>query len=567
MAEPCFIQVILPLKLEWEPYYRIPEGMQVKVGDRVRVLFAGAFYVACVSGTGVRPGLSPEKIQPVEGVEDKLPAISEQEILFWKTLSQYYLCTIGEVYKAAYPSMKNHGSRLSAAERMELPSPMPDKIGESLLPSIREGLQGGKPVLLTGISALQKREIYLKLAEESLAAGKSVLVLVPEIALAENYPCTLKYHSGLSPARRKLVEQQIRTGEPQLILGTRSALFLPFRSLGLVIVDEEQDPSYKQDSPAPRYHARESAIMLASIHKAGVLLSSSSPSLESVYNAQNGRFIRVGLKEDPVSRGKEDWEIIDTVAEYRKKGMVGSLSLKLLAHIKETMDAGQQVLLVGPKRTFEEGRKLEAEVQELYPQARIGLLDGTPEDQAQTIRAFSEGEFDIMMGNTFTTRGFESDNIGLVALLAADGILSRQDFRADERAFQLLGRFRHPGRRFVIQTREPAHPVFSALVEGGDFLSRLLEERRFCHYPPYTRLVKLLLKDSNEKRREYLSRELLAQLKPLGIPMEAYKDEIRLLFPRDRALTDRKQKMAATVASFEKARKYTGHIIIDVDPA
>lgn len=567
MAEPCFIQVILPLKLEWEPYYRIPEGMQVKVGDRVRVLFAGAFYVACVSGTGVRPGLSPEKIQPVEGVEDKLPAISEQEILFWKTLSQYYLCTIGEVYKAAYPSMKNHGSRLSAAERMELPSPMPDKIGESLLPSIREGLQGGKPVLLTGISALQKREIYLKLAEESLAAGKSVLVLVPEIALAENYPCTLKYHSGLSPARRKLVEQQLRAGEPQLILGTRSALFLPFRSLGLVMVDQEQDPSYKQDSPAPRYHARESAIMLASIHKAGVLLSSSTPSLESVYNAQNGRFIRVGLKEDPVSRGKEDWEIIDTVAEYRKKGMVGSLSLKLLAHIKETMDAGQQVLLVGPKRTFEEGRKLEAEVQELYPQARIGLLDGTPEDQAQTIRAFSEGEFDIMMGNTFTTRGFESDNIGLVALLAADGILSRQDFRADERAFQLLGRFRHPGRRFVIQTREPAHPVFSALVEGGDFLSRLLEERRFCHYPPYTRLVKLLLKDSNEKRREYLSRELLAQLKPLGIPMEAYKDEIRLLFPRDRALTDRKQKMAATVASFEKARKYTGHIIIDVDPA
>ncbi len=567
MAEPCFIQVILPLKLEWEPYYRIPEGMQVKVGDRVRVLFAGAFYVACVSGTGVRPGLPPEKIQPVEGVEDKLPAISEQEILFWKTLSRYYLCTIGEVYKAAYPSMKNHGSRLSAAERMELPSPMPDKVGESLLPSIREGLQGGKPVLLTGISALQKREIYLKLAEESLAAGKSVLVLVPEIALAENYPCTLKYHSGLSPARRKLVEQQIRTGEPQLILGTRSALFLPFRSLGLVIVDEEQDPSYKQDSPAPRYHARESAIMLASIHKAGVLLSSSSPSLESVYNAQNGRFIRVGLKEDPVSRGKEDWEIIDTGAEYRKKGMVGSLSLKLLAHIKETMDAGQQVLLVGPKRTFEEGRKLEAEVQELYPQARIGLLDGTAEDQAQTIRAFTEGEFDIMVGNTFTTRGFESDRIGLVALVAADGILSRQDFRADERAFQLLGRFRHPGRRFVIQTREPAHPVFSALVEGGDFLSRLLEERRFCHYPPYTRLVKLLLKDSNEKRREYLSRELLAQLKPLGIPMEAYKDEIRLLFPRDRALTDRKQKMAATVASFEKARKYTGHIIIDVDPA
>ncbi|MBQ9194511.1 MAG: hypothetical protein IJ152_02535, partial [Bacteroidales bacterium] len=241
--------------------------------------------------------------------------------------------------------------------------------------------------------------------------------------------------------------------------------------------------------------------------------------------------------------------------------------LKLLAHIKETMDAGQQVLLVGPKRTFEEGRRLETEVQELYPQARIGLLDGTAEDQAQTIRSFMEGEFEIMIVNAFTGRGFESEKIGLVALVSADGILSRQDFRADERAFQLLGRFRHPGRRFVIQTREPGHPVFSALMEGGDFLSRMLEERRFCHYPPYTRLVKLLLKDSNEKRREFLSRELMAELKPIDVPMEAYKDEIRLLFPRDKALVERKQKMALAVASFEKARKYTGHIIIDVDPA
>lgn len=568
MAQTCFIQLILPLKLEWHPYYRVPEGMQVKVGDRVRVCFAGAFYVACVSCVHVCPSIEEDKIQPIEGVVQDLPAITEEEILFWDTLSQYYLCTIGEVYKAAYPSMKHHGSRLKAPPVPEIQAPRLDEGEKSLLGQIRENLAGGgKPLLLTGLSAREKRDVCLSLAPEMLARGKSVLVLVPEIALAENYPCTLKYHSGLTPARRKLVEQQIRTGEPQLILGTRSALFLPFRSLGLVIVDEEQDPSYKQDSPAPRYHARESAIMLASIHKAGVLLAASTPSLESYYNALNGRFIRLGRKEDASSLDREKWEIIDIGAEYRKKGMVGSLSLKLLARIKETLDAGQQVLLAGPKRTFAEGRKLEAEVQELYPGARIALLDGTPEDQADTVRAFARGEFDILVGDNFTTRGFDSGNIGLVALLAADGILSRQDFRADERAFQLLGRFRHPGRRFVIQTREPAHPVFSALAEGGDFLSRLLEERRFCHYPPYTRLVKLLLKDSNENRREYLSRELMAQLQGLGVPMEAYKQEIRLLFPRDKALTDNKRKMALTVAAFEKARKYAGHIIIDVDPA
>ena len=103
-------------------------------------------------------------------------------------------------------------------------------------------------------------------------------------------------------------------------------------------------------------------------------------------------------------------------------------------------------------------------------------------------------------------------------------------------------------------------------MEDGDFLSRMLEERRLCHYPPYTRLVKLLLKDSNEKRREFLSREFMTELQAIGVPMEVYKDEIRLLFPRE-ALVERKQKLAATVASFEKARKYNGHIIIDIDPA
>ena len=236
MAELCYIQVILPLKLEWEPYYRIPEGMQVKLGDRVRVLFAGAFYVACVSGVHVQPSLTTDKIQAIEGVEDKLPAISEEEIQFWKTLSQYYLCTIGEVYKAAYPAMKNHGSRLKAAEHAELPVPGPEETDESLLSQIRRGFQADKPVLLTGVSAQKMRALYLKLAADTLAAGKSVLVLVPEIALSEAFPCTLKYHSGLSPAKRKVVEQQVRAGEPQLILGTRSALFLPFRRLGLVMV-------------------------------------------------------------------------------------------------------------------------------------------------------------------------------------------------------------------------------------------------------------------------------------------------------------------------------------------
>jgi primosomal protein N' (replication factor Y) len=222
---------------------------------------------------------------------------------------------------------------------------------------------------------------------------------------------------------------------------------------------------------------------------------------------------------------------------------------------------------------------MEEEVQEFCPKARIARLDGTAEDQEETIRAFAKGEFDILLGNTMTTRGFESEKLGLVALVAADSILSRQDFRADERSLQVLEQFRGRCRRLVIQTREPGHPVFSALQDGGDATARMLEERRVAGYPPFTRMIRISVKDSNEKRLEFLSRELAGELGSLGVPLEGpYPSsigpmredacrEIRLLLPRDKALTARKSAIGQTVTAFEQARKYPGHIAIDVDPA
>jgi primosomal protein N' (replication factor Y) len=217
---------------------------------------------------------------------------------------------------------------------------------------------------------------------------------------------------------------------------------------------------------------------------------------------------------------------------------------------------------------------MEEEVQEFCPDARLARLDGTAEDQEETIRTFAKGEFDILLGNTMTTRGFESDKLGLVALVAADSILSRQDFRADERSLQVLEQFRGRCRRLVVQTREPGHPVFSALQTGGDATARMLEERRLAGYPPFTRMVKLVVKDSNEKRLEFLTRELAGELNSLEVPVEGpYPSsigpmrEIRLLLPRDKALTARKRAIGQKVAAFEQARKYPGHIAIDVDPA
>ena len=577
MAGTCYIQVILPLKLEWEPYYKVPEGQEVKVGDRVRVIFANAFYVAAVSRVDVVPTLDPSRIVSIEALEQDLPAITQEEIGFWRIVADYYLCSVGEVYKAAYPQMKHHKSRLALPARREPADDLPLTQAQGVaMKAIHDGFAAGKTVLLKGSD---RWALYLKLALETLRAGKSVLYLLPEIAFSSQLvgsverviPSALLYHSGLTAGKRKLVAEVLRQGEPNLVLGTRSALFLPHHSLGLIIVDEEQDPSYKQDAPAPRYHARESAIMLAQIHGANVLLGSATPSLESVFNAGCGRFAMVSLEESTAS-AQSRIDIIDTGAEYRKKGMAGGFSLKLLEEIQQTLDAGEQVLLIGPRRTWASGQKMEEEVLEYCPKARIARLDGTPEEQAETLHSFAKGEFDILLGNTMTSRGFDSDKLGLAALVAADGILSRQDFRADERSLQVLESLRGRCRHLVIQTREPRHPVFSVLQEGGDATARMLEERRLAGYPPFTRMVKLLISDSNEKRLDFLSRELAGELAPVGVPVEGpYASgigrEIRLLIPRDKALTTRKRSIGQTVTTFEQARKYPGHIAIDVDPA
>ena len=591
MADERYIQVILPLKLEWEPFYTIPDGMEVKVGDRVRVFFAGAFYVACVSEIGTTPSPDIKRILPIELVEKDLPPIFVEEIRFWRAIAQYYLCSVGEVYKAAYPAMKHHKSRLAIPECLP-PSSKPQltQAQEEAIKIIRTGFQSGKTVLLNDESGSSRTDLYINLAAETLQKGESVLYLVPEIILssqlqeriAKTLPSVLVYHSHLTPGKRKQVAETVRKGEATIVLGTRSALFLPHHRLGLIIVDEEHDPSYKQDAPAPRYHARESAIMLAMIHRANVLLGSITPSLESIYNAECGRFVPVSIPSNEIAVSATEIEIIDTGAEWRKKGMAGSFSLKLLSQMKEVLDRGEQVLLLGPRRYYEQGKKLEDEVLEYFPNARVANLDvGTQTDLAETLQAFSEGEFDILMGSIIVSRGVSCKNLSLVAMVGLDSILARQDFRADERAYQLLVQFRGLCHRFVIQTREARHPVFVKLEQGESPVRQMLQERSQFGFPPFTRLIRIQIKDKSEQRLEYHSKQLansLNQFKPLsgcltgpytpgiGKQFEEYVREIRVVLPRDKALTERKTVLARSVGKYETDNKYIGHIVLDVDP-
>ncbi len=698
MGRKTFIQVILPLRLEWDPCYYLPEGMQAEVGSRVRVLFAHKEYIGAVSAVDVVPETAVERILPILSVESGLPQVLPEEIRLWKAVASYYLCSVGEVYKAAYPALKREQEAVEAREQERLEAKLEalrtkiekarradtreryadaaralearlqnreslpvlgdvdlTPVQETAAQRIREAFAQDKTVLLEGVTGSGKTEIYLKLTRETLLKGRSVLYLVPEIALSRQleeriaavFPDVQVFHSGESAARRRNVATRVREAGPYLVLGTRSALFLPHHGLGLIIVDEEHDTSYKQDSPAPRYNGRDTAVMLGIIQEAHVLLGSATPSLESLYNAEIGRYAKVELSERFHQGEQARIQIIDTVAERRKRGMEGSFSRKLLHEIQATLDAGEQVLVLRARRSYSPSlqctecgqipkcphchiplswhrqpdrllchycghtepytgtcpscggalqpigagtQKIEEELKAFFPESEIARLDSdTPDnEEAAIIQRFAAGEINILVGTQIITKGFDFDRLNLVAVIQADSLMGQQDFRADERAFQLLEQFRgRSGRRgksgrFIIQTREPQHPVYARL-QGGE--ADLLSERKLFGYPPYTRLVHVILKDPNGKRIDFLSRELrnalLAAFSETDTPpsvigpyapvVDRIGDEsvrqIRITFARNKALPALKQRLAQAVSDFGKERKYTAHLSIDVDPA
>ena len=743
MKQMKYISVILPLKLEWEPCYSLPEQEEAQVGDRVKVLFANREYFGVVSATDIKPDTDPKKIKPILFLERDMERILPEEIELWRTVADYYLCSTGEVYKAAYPYGKTSmeemratakskvrqrreklmnsivtkierlESRLDKKEAMLLKARKEStreaysqeilKLKEDIARSaealeaikadksesgqedgiykagaigltetqdkaygeIRQGFSEGKPVLLHGVTGSGKTEIYMKLAQEALAEGKNVLYLVPEIALSRQLEDRLSdifgdrlltFHSGESAASRRNVAETIRNGMGYIVLGTRSSLFLPHQDLGLIIVDEEHDSSYKQDSPAPRYNGRDTALMLHRIHACDIILGSATPSLEEIYNCEIKKHRLVELKERYHGSDDAEIEIIDTKAERRKNGMKGSFSRKLIDHIDRTIQNGGQVMILRSRRAWapvmqcdscgeilrcphcnvslsyhRNGRmtchycgyseaytgtcrkcggslmglgagtqKIEEEAAALFPNARIARLDSDTAQsktyETQTIRSFSKGEIDILIGTQIVSKGFDFSNLRLVAVIAADSLLGMQDFRADEKASQLLEQFRgRCGRReekglFIIQTSQPEHPVYQSFAKNGplDFSTALLMERKDFNFPPFSRIIEISIRDIYEDRVDRMSNEIGVQLRaaltsgrkslpdsPVTGPYvpvvdkvaDRYIRTIRVCLKKDRNLSISKAAVRNVIQEFEKKRKYDGHIIINVDPS
>lgn len=705
-----YVQVILPLKLEWVPFYKVPgHSTGICIGEKVRVKFAGRPYIGVVCNvTDTLPEDLPEsKVKEIDEIESALVRISPEIIDLWQKIADYYLCTVGEVYKTAYPASKLDQEAVKARlrERKEKKiaalkvkierakfertraryedelkaviesdgeqkptDPGTIELSEAQKTAynqIREAFKARKPVLLDGVTGSGKTEIYEKLALETMDHA-NVLYLVPEIALSRQLEERLRgvfgdrmlvFHSHESVASRGEVADRIadnkvtQDGKGYIVLGTRSALFLPHHDLGLIIIDEEHDGSYKQDSPAPRYNGRDVAVMLAaSQNGCGIVLGSATPSLESLYNCMAGRFFHVRLTERYHGAADSEVEVIDTKAERRKRGMMGSFSYKLIVHVNEALAAGGQVILLRSRRSYSpvlqcedcgsipkcpkcnqplslhvgaqerllchhcgysvrnEGKcscggtltgigagtqKIEEEARQLWPDVRIARLDSDVtvdrKAEAETIRDFAKGDIKILIGTQIVSKGFDFEGVSLVAVLQADSMLGIQDFRADEKAFQLLEQFRgRCGRRgdkglFVVQTANPEHPVYSRYVEheesedpAPDIRTRLLEERKDFNYPPFTRIIDISVNDDNEGRGEKMASALSNALyvaldKPIGSGCAEitgpFKNRLSVSLAKDRNLSTSKSAIVRAVHEFEKEYRYDGHIVLDVDPA
>lgn len=447
--------------------------------------------------------------------------------------------------------------------------------------------------LLHGVTSSGKTEIYIQLIQDVIAKGKQVLYLLPEIALTTQITERLKavfgnkllvYHSRFNDNERAEVwKKLIENDECQVILGARSSVFLPFKKLGLVIVDEEHESSYKQQDPAPRYNGRNAAIVLSSLYNVKTLLGTATPSIETYHNALSERYGLVKLTKRHEEVELPEIHAINTKELRKRKQMKSILSPPLIEQMEKALENKEQIILFQNRRgfapllecktcswtpkclhcdvslTYHKGQRLmvchycgavysiptecsecktptmevlgygteriEELVTEVLPQASVARmdLDTTRSKRAyeNIISDFEANRTNVLIGTQMVSKGLDFDNVSTVGILNADNMLNYPDFRAHERAFQLMmqvsGRAGRRNKRglVLLQTAHPGHPIISYIRNNDyeSFYETQIEERRLFRYPPFYRLIEIVIKGKEERMTDDLSMEFARTLR------------------------------------------------------
>ncbi len=579
----AIVAVELPINKLFQ--YSIPVEFESQVipGRRVIVPFKQHRVAGCV--VDLTDKSSFPGIKPVESLPGAFPCMNQEMLKLTRWISEYYFCPWGEVLKAALPACvrrirKRAMPVISRGEGGIAERSMPFRLNTEqeealglLLKSVEKGKSG--VFLLHGITASGKTEIYLQAIAYVLEREKQAIVLVPEISLTpqtserfeERFGKKIALlHSHLTDSQRYRTWKRISSGEAEIVIGPRSAIFAPVKDLGLIIVDEEHENSYKQ-MESPRYHLREAAIMRGKLNKAPVLLGSATPSIESYYNAQRGQYGLIKLTGRIDDRALPDVDIIDMRDEkshilsaylkqelekrlFRKERVIlflnrrgfSSFSLcrrcgyvvrckkcsvsltyhassgSLVCHYCNYEEKPQKVCPQcgsGYLRRLGVGtQQVEKEVLRLFPKARVQRMDSDSTSvrgsHMRIFNAFKRGEIDILIGTQMIAKGLDIPEVTLVGVISADTALNFPDFRASERTFQLLtqvagraGRGDIPG-KVIIQTFNPGHYAIAAAKNHDyeGFYKKELEFRRQLLYPPFSHLIILTVTGKKQETVE-----------------------------------------------------------------
>ena len=528
------------------------------------------------------------------------------------------------------------------------------------LDQVQSQLKDKDVILLEGVTSSGKTEIYIKIIEDYLDKEMQVLYLLPEISLTTQIIQKLKihfgdkisvFHSRYSLNERTEVWENIKKNQnkSRLIVGARSSVFLPFQNLGLIIIDEEHEISYKQQEPSPRYNARDSAIYLSKLNNSKVILGSATPSIESSFNAKNNKYGYVKLKERFGNIEMPNIFTIDMKNELKHE-YSSIFSLRLVEEIEKTIKDGKQVILFRNRRGYspqwlcdscgqnvmcdncdvsltyhissnslkchycgfsskaekkcstcgfdtmiykgDGTQQIEEVIKEIFPDVRSKRMDWDSTRGKwsfdKIINSFANHEVDILIGTQMITKGLDFKNVNLVGVLNTDHFLNFPDFRAHEKAFQVLtqvaGRSGRSGQRgkVFLQTYQPEHPIIKNVINNDydEMYNNQLIERKDYNYPPFVRLIRITLKDKSYEKlnssSDWINKVMRANYKGIVLgPVYPEVSRIKNKYHKEfliklgglKELNNFRNTFQSIIKSFDSISKYRSvRIIVDVDP-